>query len=127
MKEGKIFDDVTSGVSQLASKVGWAPPYVQLQLVVPMFPCAGTKSGPGPPLSSDVRGQAGALVPTARERGDGWMAGTAPNLSLLSLYPLAAADRPLVSAGPLSCGGCLPAISAFQCGGVGGCFLCLPR
>lgn len=78
--------------------------------------------------SSDVRGQAGAVVLTAGECGDGCVASTAPNLSLLSLCPLlAAADRPLVSAGPLSCGGRLPAISAFQCRGVGGCFLCLPR
>lgn len=78
----------------MASKVGWAPPYVRPQLAVPTFPCVGTESGPGPPLSSDMRGQAGALVLTAGECGDGWMAGTAPNVSLLSLCPLAAADRP---------------------------------
>lgn len=111
MKEGKIFDDVTSGVSQLASKVGGAPPDVRAQLAVSTFPCVGTESVLGPPLPSDVQGQADSLVSTAGECGGGRMAGSAPNLSLLFLVLL----LPLTTPGecrPLTCGGRLPAVAA---------------
>lgn len=99
VKEGKIFDDVSSGVSQLASKVGcpstrghyWS-----------WSPHSGTGTGAiGPCTCAQVTYAAGALAAAAckpapcrlEECGDSFMGGTGANLLLL-FYPFAALTIP---------------------------------
>ena len=97
VKEGKIFEDVSSGVSQLASKVGQAPPGAQVRLEVSLHvlgawaesskglgclrPCALLR--PECALSSE-EAQRDTLVPAPEKYGDSLAGGLSRPLTVAS-------------------------------------------